>query len=666
MRDLGFQFASPRARARRSPLRAGLAGAIVGALVLVLGAASASADTRNVSSSGTARFVPSKLGVDGIQAPEIRGGEEEGDAPAPFDGRITDRRHSRGRGPGGEGPGNDRDRNNAQLVTSFDGLRHRDQRLANNGNQFSLEPPDQGLCAGNGREVEAVNDVLKVYDQGGGTVVDTTDLNTFFGYPAQIDRTPDAANPFGPFVTDPSCLFDAATQRWFLTVLTLDVFPDTGEFTGRNTIDIAVSNSPDPAGTWTIYHMPVQDDGTEGTPDHNCNPADAPDPDEVHAPLNPTACLGDYPHIGADANGFYVTTNEYDFFGDEFHAAQVYAFSKRALAAGSSTLAVTQIDTVGADRGNPGFTIWPATSPSPAQFATAQGGTEYFLSSNAADEANGGGTSRDLLVWSLTNSRSLDSAAPAVTLAHRVLRVGRYGTPPPSDQKPGPIPLADCINDTTTEVLPGVLGCWQLLVDAEPAHDETEYALDSNDTRMQQVVFAGGRLYGALDTALTMRGQDKAGIEYFVVRPDQARAQRALDRNGYVGLPQNNLTYPAIGVLPNGRGVMAFTVVGADHYPSAGYAPIDARNGVGAIHVAAEGLGPADGFSGYKAFGDPPRPRWGDYGAAVPDGSSIWIASEYIGQTCTLTEYLTPPIGSCGGTRTALANWYTRISRLTP
>jgi hypothetical protein len=50
----------------------------------------------------------------------------------------------------------------------------------------------------------------------------------------------------------------------------------------------------------------------------------------------------------------------------------------------------------------------------------------------------------------------------------------------------------------------------------------------------------------------------------------------------------------------------------------------------------------------------------------VPDGSSIWIASEYIGQTCTLAEYLTPPVGSCGGTRTALANWYTRISRLRP
>jgi hypothetical protein len=667
MRDLGFQFASTRPRARRSPLRAVLMGAVVGALVLLLGAVAASADTRNISSSGSAQFTPRAFGVDGLQAPEIRGGESDEGAPAPFDGQITDRRHSRGRGPGGDAPGNPRDRDNAQLVTSFDGLTHRDQRLANGGNQFSLEPPDQGLCAGNGRVVEPVNDVVKVYDQAGGTVVGTTDLNTFFGYPAQINRT---TGEQGPFVTDPSCLFDAQTQRWFLTVLTLDVFSDTGEFTGRNTIDIAVSKTADPAGAWTIYHLPVQDDGTEGTPNHNCNPADAPDPNQVHAPLNPTACLGDYPHIGADANGFYVTTNEYDFFGDDFHAAQVYAFSKRALAAGTSPLAVTQIDTVGADRGNPGFTIWPATSPNPSQFATGQGGTEYFMSSNAADEANGGGSSRDLLVWSLTNTRSLDSAAPAVTLDHRVLRVGRYGTPPPSNQKPGDFPLGQCINDTTIET-PFGTGCWNLLFDPpEPAHDETEYALDSNDTRMQQVVFAGGRLYGALDTALTMgAGGNKAGIEFFIVRPKLGRApQASLDDSSYVGLPKNNLTYPAVGVLPNGRGVMAFTVVGDDHYPSAGYASISTRGTVGAIHVAKEGLGPADGFSGYKAFSapDPPRPRWGDYGAAVPDGASIWIASEYIGQTCTLAQYATPPIGSCGGTRTALANWYTRISRLTP
>jgi hypothetical protein len=117
----------------------------------------------------------------------------------------------------------------------------------------------------------------------------------------------------------------------------------------------------------------------------------------------------------------------------------------------------------------------------------------------------------------------------------------------------------------------------------------------------------------------------------------------------------------------NGEGVIAFTVVGEDYYPSAGYANINAWGAVGPIHIAAEGLGPSDGFTSYKAFvGDPPRTRWGDYGAAVTDGDNIWIASEYISQACTLGQYLTGAIGSCGATRTALANWATRISKLDP
>ena len=118
----------------------------------------------------------------------------------------------------------------------------------------------------------------------------------------------------------------------------------------------------------------------------------------------------------------------------------------------------------------------------------------------------------------------------------------------------------------------------------------------------------------------------------------------------------------------NGKGAIAFTVMGGNYYPSAGYVTIDADGNVGPVHIAAAGLGPDDGFTSYNAFvGDPPRTRWGDYGAAVTDGSSIWIASEYIAQTCTLQQYLTGAIGSCNGTRTSLANWATwDPSKVTP
>jgi hypothetical protein len=193
---------------------------------------------------------------------------------------------------------------------------------------------------------------------------------------------------------------------------------------------------------------------------------------------------------------------------------------------------------------------------------------------------------------------------------------------------------------------------------------------------MQQVVYANGNVWGALDTAVKVGGQAEAGIEYFIVKPEVSRfeVEGEIVRQGDLGLSGNNLTYPAIAVTPGGKGVMAFTVVGNDYYPSAGYAVLNAREGEdgedGAVDVqiAALGLGPQDGFSGYHYYDPSPgahRPRWGDYGGAVAvDGDSIWFASEYIGQSCDLAQYESAPFGSCGGTRTALANWDTRLSLL--
>jgi hypothetical protein len=610
------------------------------------------AGQRQIPSAGTTSPVSGPSGVDGLSWPEFPLGEDSDEqGPAPFTGTINNRSlSSHGGGHGASANSGKKAKSNPDLKASFDGLNFRQQRLANGGNQFSVEPPDQGLCAGNGFVLESTNDVLRVYHQDGSPATGVADLNSFYGYPAQFNRT---TLEEGPFVTDPSCYFDVPTQRWFHVVLTLDVDPDTGAFLGSNHIDIAVSQSADPTGGWNIYRVPVQDDGTDGTPNHGCG-------------LGP--CIGDYPHIGADANGFYVTTNEYSLFGTDFHGAQIYAFSKAALASGAASVSVTQIDTHGLDAGNSGFTLWPAQSPGTSSYDSSGGGTEYFMSSNAADEAHGDGTtpgpgtSNQLLVWALTNTSSLGSS-PALTLTHQTLTVGQYAIPPKSDQKAGDFPLGQCINDTTSST-PFGPGCWQYLFNDEPAHDEVLSHLDSNDTRMQQVDYANGKLWGALDTALTIGGVNKAGIEYFVVKPS---GHASVDLSGYVGLANNNLTYPAIGVTPSGRGVMAFTVVGADNYPSAGYAGIDAKAGVGDVHIAAAGLGPYDGFTGYKALvGNPPRPRWGDYGAAAADGNSIWIASEYIGQTCTLAQYMSSPFGSCGGTRASLGNWDTRVSKITP
>jgi hypothetical protein len=198
---------------------------------------------------------------------------------------------------------------------------------------------------------------------------------------------------------------------------------------------------------------------------------------------------------------------------------------------------------------------------------------------------------------------------------------------------------------------------------------------------MQQVMYANGKLWGALDTSVNPdAGPARAGIAYFIVNPSAGKVVN----QGYLGAAGYDFTYPAIGVTPSGRGVMAFTATGDTLNPSAGYAAIDAKAGVGDWNVVPGGAGAAqdDGFTSYKSqVGNPPRTRWGDYGAAAVDGNSIWIASEYIAHAC---DYATwggrffgastgdNKLGTCApspgaaGPRAALGNWSTRISKFTP
>jgi hypothetical protein len=465
-------------------------------------------------------------------------------------------------------------------------------------------------------------------------------------------------------------------------VLTLETHPN-GSFTGVNHLDIAVSKTSNPTGQWNIYRLDVTNDGTNT------------------GGVNPGPYLGDYPHIGADAYGFYITTNAYPWTGDGFGGAQIYALSKAQLAAGASSVTLVHLDTSGmvnapSDAGSaqPGFTVWPAQSPGVSSYALTDGGTEYFMSSNAADEAThpvagfgGNYTSSQIVVWTLKNTSSLNTSAPALRLSNTLLNVGQYAIPPKQKQPAaGTLPTIGaaqgyCINDTTTLLFNGQTGCWRLLLNAEPAHDEVISRPDANDTRMQQVMYANGKLWGALDTALNPDGgPQRAGVAWYIVNP----ASGKLVMQGYLGAAGYDFTYPAIGVTASGRGVMAFTATGDTLNPSSAYAPIDASLGVGPWSVVNGGTGAAqdDGFTSYKSqVGAPPRTRWGDYSAAAVDGDSVWIASEYIGHACAYADWGGPffaggsgdnLLGTCAGpthgagVRTALGNWSTRISRLTP
>ena len=565
--------------------------------------------------------------------PELDSSTQEEDGLDPGS-PIARTANNSSRGTKGQTPG-------ATLNTSFDGLNFFDQRFANGGNQFSVEPPDQGLCVGNGKVVEVVNDVYQVFDTSGKALINPVDLNTLFGYAPAITRTGPNAGQEGPDVFDPSCLFDPQTGAFFVVASVLDRVGTSATLSGTSHVDIL--SGTDPTKSFTKYTINT-------TSDAACF--------NDGAQTQPGPCFPDYPHIGADANGFYVTTNVFDFFGPNFEGVNVYAMPKSVLASGAFTLPVTLTSTngVGPDFGT-GFSVIPAATAG-TQYDTSNGGTEYFTSSRAVFTNDG--TSNSIVVWKLANTSSLNTASPSLSLSASTVGVGEYGVPAPARQMTGTAPLSQCL-DTD--------GCWQLVNSTFGFNKAVNLGiknLDGNDSRVGGVYYANGKLWATLGTSATdSAGNAADGVAWYVLNPHGSGA--TLTNQGLIVKDGTDLTYPAIAATQNGQAEVNFTITGPSDFPSAGFAALDAKNGNGAVQYAAHGAGPQDGFTEYQLFGTPQyRPRWGDYGAAVADGKSIWIASEYIGQTCTLAQYEAAPFGTCSGTRGSIGNWDTRISQITP
>jgi hypothetical protein len=509
--------------------------------------------------------------------------------------------------------------------SGFDALNHADQRLAGTGvytnTQFSLEPPDQGLCVGGGFVLETVNTALAVYGHDGTLVAGPIALNQFFGLAPEVIRSAPAV--FGDFTSDPRCYFDSQTHRFFLTLLQIDVDPATGNFLAGSHVLVAVSQSADPTDGWNRYSLDVTGDG------------------------NGCPCFGDQPLLGADANGFYLETNAYSLVTGRFAGAQIYGVSKIFLAAGALPPFVLHVGfpTFNAD-GSLNFSIHPSARTRGEEFSDF--GTEYFLSTFDLSALES-----QLQAWSLRNTFLLHfppGPFTHFTLERQAIDSEVFGVPPDALQKIGTLPYGSA-ND------PGVLP-----------------VLATNEQRMQQVTFADGRLWSSVTTVLrssedtipagAFGDPNKAGVAWFsvAVRSTPHLHAHVADQ-GYLALKNANLFFPAVGVNHRGRAAIGFSIAGPNIFPSTGYAELNGKH-FGKVHIAGAGPNSDDGFTAYPssyAPGTAPcdfsldpvqcEGRWGDYGAAAIGGDgSIWLANEYVSPR----------------PRTVLANWGTFVTHIEP
>ena len=485
----------------------------------------------------------------------------------------------------------------------FVGLNHFDQRTAGTGaytnTQFSLEPPDQAFCVGNGFAVESVNTAIRVFSAStGAPLTPVMALNQFFNLKPEFNRV---SGRRGDFTSDPKCLYDSQTNRFFLTVLQADVNPETGDFTGPSSVLIAVTKTGDPTGTWSFYKINTTNDGTGGTPKNpNC------------------PCLGDQPLIGLNEDGFFISTNEFPQFVRGFNGTQLYALSKTLLANSTGMLpkvAHINVGNIPAPDGGIWYTLQPAVAP-PNAPTPAIRHAEFFLSALDFD----GTLDNRIATWSLTKTDVLATSNPsAIRLTFTLLGTETYGQPPNARQPTGP-------------------GNFQ------------PQMISTNDDRMNQVVFAAGKLYGGVNTILGTGVTTRAGIAYFVVTPSvkEQQVSAVLSGQGYVSAENRDVYYPSIGVNNSGKGLIGYSLSGPDNFPSAAYSLVDSTGFQGPITISKAGVGPEDGFTGASGAH---VSRWGDYSASFADElGNVWFATECIPTT----------------KRTVLANWGTYITRVTP
>lgn len=492
--------------------------------------------------------------------------------------------------------------------SGFDGITAAINGAANSpdiGGVGDVSPPDQGLAVGPGPSgtvlAEFVNDTLNFYNPSGQTLLGALPAFQVFGLP------PNA------FLSDPRAYWDPPTGHWFLTMFTVGDggTPSNGECANGaappNCLSaqyIAVSATTNPFGAYAVFAIDTSD--TSNT-------------------ANGCPCFGDFDQVGADASGFYIATNEFPLNtgGPGFNGSVIYAMSKSGLIAYANGGAAPAVQRYVVPFAGPGADPFAGyhVSPSTVTQGSDNPSTEYFVESNA--NLPNDATANGLEVFALLNTSVLASGGRPSLVMTTVNTESYSELPPNATQKTGPTPLGCSVGSCGVATL------------------QTDF------NAVQEVTYAGGRLYAELSTGFALGTQMNAGAAWFVLQPTPSATGLTVANlaNGYVETTQNIL-YPVIAVNASGKGYMAFAVSGPDMYPSAAYMTFDGTKGAtGKVRIAASGTAPLDDFTCYPSFFGESSCRYGDYSMAQEYNGVIYMATEYVGSQ----------------PRDTLSNWGTRV-----
>jgi hypothetical protein len=531
---------------------------------------------------------------------------------------------------------------------------------------YTIEPPDQGLCANNQYTMEILNiGNLQVYS--------TSSLNPVTNGYVTLDNLMGLANhlssTYGVMgwssAGDIMCNYDAANGgHWYITeiVSATPEAPQTsagqpGPFQGcfvgvADTCmeGLAVSTTSNPMGSYNVYFFNPEvvnnDPGSDKTPDR----------------FGLTGVLlNDFAKQGTTRDAFLLFYDEFDLYGGGLAgaagAAQELAFSKSALDSGASASSIEvayenmgtasnlyPIPSNGNFQPENGtcttsstttlnevcwFEVIPAQTPDSASYDNANGGTGWMV---GALDFIGAGDNR-VAAFDWTGLCALDSSITSSTSCKDSIMFGGtlYTTPEVvymdegygcliqyggfcglAQQQAGQIPLGD---------LCGPAGYSSIAASCP------ENGIATNGDSGTQASYADGQLWTAISTAVIesfgSSSEVHVGAAYWAI------GSTSVTSAGIISAVHEDIIMPAIAATDDGAALMSFTLSGPDYFPSSAFTwltPTQYGRGdesSGVIHITALGKAPQDGFTEYQVYFPASfypsitRPRWGDYGAAI-------------------------------------------------
>ena len=373
-------------------------------------------------------------------------------------------------------------------------------------------------------------------------------------------RSTGRPGPSVPNVIDPVCHYDPDNNRFMVVITTLPR-RRRARFNGKNTIDLAVSKpATRPASGRSTTCRPRTTAPTERRT--TAARSTAPRPGRASRTTRTSART----RTASTSQRTSTTCS-----GPAYNAAQVFAFSKTQLAAHPASITGDARREPRASTASPGFTVWPATSNAGRVLDRASGGTEYFLSTIAGDGSETGnptGTARRIGLWAMTNTASLEHrVTPSVGITSRLINSEDLRLPAEVGPEAGRHPARRVHQQHDVPDALRRRAAGSMFFDPpEPAAQRGRV-----DARLGRHPHAADVVRERAAVGRRRHRGRTVGKDSRPASPGtpssrrstaRARSRAQVRKQGYLALADNNLTYPAIAMGANGKGVIAFTVMG--------------------------------------------------------------------------------------------------------